>query len=191
MQPLKRKRDESPTTPQKLMKIQLTVGRRLTCVVPGPLVIPATPSPPPPPPPSPEDQVLVSLVSVWNLLAHAAYAYALVSSRRKKREKEGKGRGKGEYLVPGLVYKNLFTRTSLVWNAYAVRSLRRFRLLVKWEDDGERANLCGPGQLVVIRICAMSPSGKRQYVEQPSAVLAEKATAHLGHQLTIGMCDSA
>ncbi|KAH9163593.1 hypothetical protein EDB89DRAFT_1912565 [Lactarius sanguifluus] len=112
MQPLKRKRDESPTTPQKLMKIQLTVGRRLTCVVPGPLVIPATPSPPPPP--SPEDQVL-------------------------------------------------------------------------WEDNGERANLCGPGQSVVIRICATSPLGKRQYVEQPSAVLAEKAMAHLGHQLTIEM----
>ncbi|KAH9037182.1 hypothetical protein EDB85DRAFT_1888433 [Lactarius pseudohatsudake] len=66
MQPLKHKRDEFPTTPQKLMKIRLTVGeytsakmspgRRLTCVVPGPLVIPATPSPPPPPPP--EDQVL-------------------------------------------------------------------------------------------------------------------------------------
>ncbi|KAH9172295.1 hypothetical protein EDB89DRAFT_1906294 [Lactarius sanguifluus] len=113
MQPLKRKRDESPTTPQKLMKIQLTIGRRLTCVVPGPLVIPATPSPPLPP--SPEDQVL-----------------------------------------------NLFARTSSVWNAYAVRSLCRFRLLVKWEDDGEWANLCGPGQSVVIWICATSLSGKRQ-----------------------------
>ncbi|KAH9028660.1 hypothetical protein EDB85DRAFT_1892402 [Lactarius pseudohatsudake] len=153
MQPLKRKRDEFPTTPQKLMKIQLTVGeytsakmspgRRLTCVVPGPLVIPATPSPPPPPPP-PEDQVL-----------------------------------------------NLFARASSVWNAYAVGSLRPFRLLVKWEDDCERANLCGAGQSVVFRICATSPSGKRRYVEHPSAILAEKATAHLGHQLTIGMYDSA
>ncbi|KAH9010581.1 hypothetical protein EDB84DRAFT_1445623 [Lactarius hengduanensis] len=48
MQPLKRKRDELPTTPQKLRKIQLTI-------VPDSLDIPATPppSPPPPPPPSP------------------------------------------------------------------------------------------------------------------------------------------
>ncbi|KAH9012198.1 hypothetical protein EDB85DRAFT_1900484 [Lactarius pseudohatsudake] len=45
MQPLKRKRDELPTTPQKLRKIQLTI-------IPNSLDIPATP-PPSPPPPSP------------------------------------------------------------------------------------------------------------------------------------------
>ncbi|KAH9043627.1 hypothetical protein EDB85DRAFT_1885229 [Lactarius pseudohatsudake] len=149
MQPLKHKRDEFPTTPQKLMKIRLTVGeytsakmspgRRLTCVVPGPLVIPATPSPPPPPPP--EDQVL-------------------------QKEKEGKG-GEKENIC-----------------------LCPFRLLVKWEDNGEQANLCSAGQSVVFQICATSLLGKRQYVEHPSAILAEKATAHLGHQLTIGMYNS-
>ncbi|KAH9033010.1 hypothetical protein EDB85DRAFT_1890447 [Lactarius pseudohatsudake] len=152
--PLKRKRDEFPTTPQKLMKIQLTVGRRLTCVVPGPLVIPATPSPPPPPPP--EDQALspgldpsYPIVSVWNLLAHAAYAYALVGSGRKKREKEGEKREKeGKRIIFGTC-------------------LRPFRLLVKWEDDGEQVNLCGAGQSVVIRICATSPSGKRRILSPP------------------------
>ncbi|KAH9035087.1 hypothetical protein EDB83DRAFT_2318776 [Lactarius deliciosus] len=132
MQPLKCKRDKFPTTPQKLMKIQLTVGKytsakmlpgqRLTCVVPGPLIIPPTPSPPLLPPP--EDQVL--------------------------------------HVEPPCTCHicNLFAHTSSVWNAYTVCSLRPFRLLVKWEDDGKPANLCGAGQLVVIQICTTLPSGR-------------------------------
>ncbi|KAH9019946.1 hypothetical protein EDB84DRAFT_1441956 [Lactarius hengduanensis] len=110
--PLKRKRDEFPTTPQKLMKIQLTIGEpkadlRSTWTSRHPCDTFAAAAAPP----------RKIKYCVWNLLAHAAYAYALVGSGRKKREKEGEKREKeGKRIIFGTC-------------------LRPFRLLVKWEDD--------------------------------------------------------
>ncbi|KAH9023251.1 hypothetical protein EDB85DRAFT_1894899 [Lactarius pseudohatsudake] len=114
MQPLKRKRDELPTTPQKLRKIQLTI-------IPDSLDIPATPPPSPPPPSPVGDGVVVSLVlgvvsHVWSLPAHVPYAYAIAGNGRRRVE------GNIGYLVE-------FIADSYIIGAEC------------WEDDSERCGL--------------------------------------------------